>query len=232
MGYRTFTRCPPNASFLTILVLVGALTACAPSTMPPRSIDRTCDWLQEPHLQTLSFGAMTMEEFENWLRGNYGIDKIEYKNAYPAGSRTNFWQKDGKKYAANFYEDRLVRIDIYWEEPYPTGRSFINCFGSPSFYDTLYQQEIEARSLSLELWYPILGIQASAYLLCRANCPPSIDEQTGLSGMSFFAPRESVEDVLPFLYNSPAASKNILESLRPWPGDWSAIVTDGQPKSQ
>lgn len=231
MFYHTSGRLLFGVSCLAIL-LSGILTACAPSTTPPRSIDRPCDWLREAHLQALPFGAMTMEEFENWIRDNYGIAQVEYNNAHPEEVRRTLWQAGEKKYAANFYEERLIRIDIYWKEPFPTAKSFIDCFSVPDSYHVLYQQEIEARSLSLTLWYPKFGIETSIYLLCRANCPPSIDEQSGLSLMSFFASGESVEDVLPFLYSSPVARRNLLETLHPWPGNWSAIVVDEQPKLQ
>lgn len=232
MYYQTFR--PRFSRFWIIIVfLVTIMTACAPSTTPPRSTDHSCDWLQEPQLQALLFGEMTIVEFNRWLQHTYEIDYAEIKDTSVGNHKWITWQSNMKKYTAYFVDDNLLAIGLHWEEPYPTGKSFVNCFGAPEFYNTLYLQDIEARSLTIDLWYPKLGIHTGAYLLCRSNCPPPVDQYIGLEAMAIFKPGESVDEVLSYVYGDNLVRRdNILESLHPWPGNWSAIVVDEQPKLQ
>ncbi len=52
----------------------------------------------------------------------------------------------------------MVAIDVRWEEVQPSADRVLECFGEPGLYQATYKQDVEAKQLAVQFWYPSQGL--------------------------------------------------------------------------
>ncbi len=206
-----------------ILIVLSIATACSPPVSPPKITVRSCDWLIESDLQALHYGEMATEDGIAWLQDQYGITEVQLEDAYPEGAKRFRWLAHGKEYLAIFFHDRLVRVDVFWNEPLPTGDNVLDCFGQPAFYTATFGQDIEARVLKLGIWYPEQGMNVVTSLYTDSETPPAVDGDIGFRGMSLSKPGNTMEELLDNMVYTDLQQSTVLSSLQTWPNSWEVI---------
>lgn len=225
-SYSSYNR--RHFGLLLSLIIISVFAACSPSLSTPETTFGQCDWVDEPRLRALQYGEMTTKDMIAWLREQYGITQVQLDNAYPEGAKEVSWLTSDKDYHAIFFDDRLVRVVVAWDEPLPTGYNILHCFGQPSYYNATFTQDIEARDLSLELWYPALGLNIATWLFTHSEMPPTVDGELGFRLMSISKPGDTVDELLNNMVVLPQRQTWVLSSIRTWPSNWEAIEIENR----
>ncbi|MCO6452038.1 MAG: hypothetical protein J5I90_14740 [Caldilineales bacterium] len=208
---------------LVLLITLVVVVACSPSLVPPETTVKHCEWLDEPQLRALGYGDMTTEDAITWFREQHGLSDIQMENAYPEGAESISWFANNKEYYALFFEDKLRRVEVSWNEPLPTGDNILDCFGQPSYYNATFTQDVEAMHFALELWYPEQGLSIAASIFTDSMTPPAVSGEIGFGYMSISKPGDTVDQLLSDMIVLPEAKDWVLSSLWTWPNDWEAI---------
>ena len=220
---------------LSILMLAGCVAPPPPPRLTP-SRPFTCDSFTESYWQEFTFGVDSADGVDHIVAKivklwNLDSSRVQIEPMSEKGVviqwQVEFHDGADPRYSAYFHEDsKLSSVFFQWWHREPTLDLVINCLGFPEHYAAYYKQEIEARSMTVDLWYVKKGFVVSGYSLHRGEQPPVIRAEYR---MDYFTATEpgGLEQMISTMYKpTPAVLAKILCPIKPWPGSLEAIEVE------
>lgn len=234
---RTFAGCWQRfvLGIFLVLTLTGCVVPLPPSRLtsdPPLS----CDSFTEPYWREFTFGVDSTDSVDDVVAKIvrlWDLDsaRVQIEPMSEKGVVIQ-WQvefHDGAdlRYSAYFHEDsKLSSVFFQWWNRKPTLALVIDCLGFPEHYAAYYKQDIEARSMNIDLWYTGKGFFVRGYSLHGEVLPPAIRPEHRMDSFVATTPGE-LEHMISTMYDpTPAVLAKILCPLRPWPGSLEAIEVE------
>ena len=218
-----------------ILMFAGCGISLSPpglTSYPPLS----CDSFTEPYWQEFTFGVDSTDNVDDvvariarlWDLDSARV-QIEPMSEKVVAVQWQVEFHDGAdpRYSASFHEDsKLTSVFFQWWNRKPTLALVIDCLGFPEHYTAYYRQDIEARSMSIDLWYPGKGFVVGGYSFHGGDLPPVIRPEYRMSNFVATTPGD-LEQMISTMYDpTPAVFAKFLCPLRPWPGSLEAIEVE------
>ena len=219
-------------SILTLAGCVVPLPPSRPTSDPPLS----CDSFAEPYWREFTFGVDSAEDMDDIVAKTvrlWDLDsaRVQIEPMSEKGVviqwQVEFHDGADPRYSAYFQDDsKLSSVFFMWWHRKPTLALVIDCLGFPEYYVAYYRQDIEARSMTIELLYTGKGFVVRGHSLHGEILPPVIRPEYRMDNFVATKPGD-LEQMVSTLYDpTPAALDEILCPLRPWPGSIEAIEVE------
>lgn len=206
------------------LLLVCLLAACVGDK--PNLI--SCD--QIANLRSQVGKETSLEQFQEWVSRTYQLpDKtvaVEGTTAEAARRGTvNFvsWHTGNFQYVAQLDSRTVLRLSVSGTDA-PTD-SLISCLGESAWYFVRSDGVESGVQRTIVLFFPDQGIVLDGwyYIPFSAQSRPLVNRDR-LSWHLMFMRPGSVEQLVGDYYDyDPPLARDVLQKIKPWPGDWSKI---------
>jgi hypothetical protein len=209
-----------------LLAVTLFLSSCV---LPWERRPMDCAEIGDARLADFPFNQPTVEVALAWIQEQYDLDKkdIFVSGRTEAGIEYLLWKLEDKDYQVSLWDrgEPIVSAGLKWQSNSPTLGDALRCFGDPKEYRAYYKQWPEALYTNLELWYPDRGLIFSTFVTRKIA---HYSTGVGLRGAQYVKPGSEQELVFRSWVVSPgsAAYNDILNSLRPWPGDIKDVTID------
>ena len=217
-----------------ILTLMGCVVPLPPSRLtsyPPLS----CDSFTESYWQEFTFGVDSTDNVDDvvarivklWNLDSTRVDTEAEEKYIGISWQVEFHDGADPRYTAHFHEEmKLTAVSFHWWNRKPTLALVIDCLGFPEHYAAYYRQDIEARSMAIDLWYTGKGFVVRGYSLHGEVMPPVIRPEYRMDNFVATTPGD-LEQMISTMYDTtPAVFARILCPIRPWPGSIEAIEVE------
>jgi hypothetical protein len=225
---------PKNLRYWYILagICVFITLGCSGALSLPRTVrtSYSCQEFDETLWKEFRFGLTSPETIVDVLETTWRVDKNQIRFIpQPEDTFRVEWETNHNQYSALFRDERqLVKVDVWWQEPFPTLSQIMDCLGPPEQYQAFYEQVPDALQLQLSLWYPKKGFVVDGYSFHLQRQPPEIHPEYPMRGFITVA-SDAPERMVMNVYthgNKPNIQTYGLRLLKPWPGSIEAIEVD------
>ena len=205
-------------------VFILLLVACNHGQRPSLGCD------QITVLRAQVGAVVSPQEFQQWVSMTYQLPLDDISIAPAAievvrrGMVTEvIWQRDSLQYGAQFGERELLRVWVWGTGT--SGDQLVACLGEPERYFA-YSSGVESGlQRSVDLFFPDLGVLAHGWDYVRPSVRPlpSLGGGFGFENLVFMKPKPVEQIVNDFWGADSALAADILQRIKPWPGEWAKI---------
>jgi hypothetical protein len=207
------------------LLLACLLTACVHDK--PNSLD--CD--QIAALRAQMGKETTAEQLRDWVIRTYqlpseaiAIEAATAENAKLGTVSVVRWQIGDLQYVAQL-GDKATRLLVVGGAHAPTD-SWISCLGESAWYVTDSDRTPGGVQRTIDLFFfdQGIGLHGWYYVPVQAESRPPVNGDRLSWNLVFMKPAPVEQLVNDYYGMDPAVTRDILQRIRPWPGDWAEIV--------
>ena len=213
------------------LLLACLLAACVRNKPNPISCDQIAALRAQMGKET------SPEQFRDWVSRTYQLpsEAVTLEAATLEAAKRGTvsvvrWHTDNFQYVAPM-GDRAIRLLVVDGTLAPAD-SLISCLGESAWYFVSSSGVESGVQRTIELFFPDQGIALDGwyYVPFGIQSRPPVNGDLLFWHIVFMKPG-SVEQVVNDFYDyDPALARDVLQKIKPWPGEWAKIEFPPYPK--